>query len=296
MLRNRVKLTKAYGFSASSDADSKTDDKAKATDTAKETAKDTAKASDTAKATDSAKASDTGKAKATSGAAATTDTASATGTAAKTAKGSGTAEASATGTASGTGKNKDDKSKTTKHKSKTFDARLPSGGISMITPGPYDGSQYYKIGDWVTFAWNYTSLSVTPSAINVLASCSVNSATYTIAANMSVGNGPGTVYWNTNDTKASATQSLVQETYTLIVYDAGSSISATAGAGYLGVSNTFRFGMYNPQPYTPRAQWSCPSCNAAFSTFERQTMGFLVGTFAITVATFTWFVVGFGVI
>ena len=42
-----------------------------------------------------------------------------------------------------------------------------------------------------------------------------------------------------------------RETYTLIIYDAASSISATPQAGYLGVYNQFTFGMYLGQPYTP---------------------------------------------
>ena len=136
-------------------------------------------------------------------------------------------------------------------KSTSYDARLPAGGISMITPAATDTSQYYKIGDWLSFAWNYTSLSATPSAINVLASCSLNSETYTLAQNLSVAT-TNMVYWDTGDYEKTATKSLVQATYTLIIYDAGSSISATAAAGYLGVANTFTFGMYRPQEYVPR--------------------------------------------
>ena len=73
----------------------------------------------------------------------------------------------------------------------------------MITPAPISGRQYYKIGDFVTFAWNYTSLSVTPSGINVMASCSLNSNLYTIAMNASV-QSIQTVTW---DTGAEATAS-----------------------------------------------------------------------------------------
>ena len=73
----------------------------------------------------------------------------------------------------------------------------------MITPAPISGRQYYKIGDFVTFAWNYTSLSVTPSAINVMASCSLNSHLYTIAMNESV-QSTQAVTW---DTGAEATAS-----------------------------------------------------------------------------------------
>lgn len=125
----------------------------------------------------------------------------------------------------------------------------------MITPNPFSGSQYYKIGDWVTFAWNYTSLSATPTAIDVLASCSKNSATYTIALNQSVKE-TGQVLWDTGAYQSSATVPLLTEVYTLIIYDADSSVSATARAGYLGTFEQFTFGMYSPQPYTP---WSSTS-------------------------------------
>ncbi len=70
----------------------------------------------------------------------------------------------------------------------------------MITPAPIAGRQYYKIGDNVTFAWNYTSLSVTPSAIDILASCSLNQNTYTIAANQSVQSSQALV-WDTRKEK-----------------------------------------------------------------------------------------------
>ena len=120
----------------------------------------------------------------------------------------------------------------------------------MITPNALSTSKYYKIGDWVTFAWNYTSLSVTPTAIDVLASCSANQGTYTLAVNQSVAP-TGKILWDTGAYQSTATLPLLTETYTLIVYDADSSISATSQAGYLAVSDDFTFGMYSPQPYTP---------------------------------------------
>ena len=67
----------------------------------------------------------------------------------------------------------------------------------MITPAPISGNQYYKIGDFVTFGWNYTSLSVTPSAIDIMASCSLNNNLYTIALNQSVQTSQA-VTWDTN--------------------------------------------------------------------------------------------------
>lgn len=63
------------------------------------------------------------------------------------------------------------------------------------TPVTTSGSLYYKIGQPVTFGWNYTSLVVTPTAVNVEAFCSDNSQTYTIAQNLSLSK--PSVVWDT---------------------------------------------------------------------------------------------------
>jgi hypothetical protein len=124
----------------------------------------------------------------------------------------------------------------------------------MITPAPMAGPQFYKIGEWVTLAWNYTSLKATPSAVDVLASCQANQATYTLAVNQTV-EATGMVLWDTKSYQEKAQSEgktpLLTEKYTLIVYDSESSISAAPQAGYLGTSNQFTFGMYEPQPYVP---------------------------------------------
>src|SRR5579862_8109686 len=105
-----------------------------------------------------------------------TATATATETATATGKNTGSASGTITGSnsgssaATGSGNN----TKTTKSKISDIDPRLPAGGIMMITPSALAAPSYYKIGDFVTFAWNYTSLSVTPSAIDVVASCQRN--------------------------------------------------------------------------------------------------------------------------
>ena len=119
----------------------------------------------------------------------------------------------------------------------------------MIQPALTDATSYYKIGDYVTFKWNYTSLSITPTAVDVVVTCTANAQTYTIAANQSVDD-TGSVTWDTGE-YATGTAPLLTESYTLIVYDADSSISATAKAGYLGTQSQFRFAMYSPQAYTP---------------------------------------------
>lgn len=89
---------------------------------------------------------------------------------------------------------------------------------------------------------------------------------------------------------------LLTETYTLIIYDAGSSISATAQAGYLAVYDSYTFGMYTPQPYTPLADFQCATCNGALGDMERRALGMMFGMCCLTVLSFTWFVSGTGVI
>jgi hypothetical protein len=174
-----------------------------------------------------------------------------------------------------------------------IDPRLPPGGVQMVTPGPLEGSQYYKIGDYVTFAWNYTSLSITPSAIDILVSCSLNSATYTISSNMSVEE-TGRIIWDTGES-ATATNPFPVATYTLIIHDSSKDITDVPQAGYLGSYNQYQFGMYTPQPYVPLNEFRCATCNnGALSTHERQALGVLLGTVAITILSFTWFANGFG--
>jgi hypothetical protein len=157
-------------------------------------------------------------------------------------------KASTTGKASGSGQASGGSKTTAKPKVTSYDPRLPAGGVSMVTPNALAGDQFYKVGNFITFAWNYTSLSVTPSAIDVLASCSANQATYTIAVNVSAQETK--VVWDTANTPSGQAPFLTEK-YTLLIYDAESSVTAAPRPGYLGVFNQFTFGMYTPQPYVP---------------------------------------------
>lgn len=175
-----------------------------------------------------------------------------------------------------------------------FDARDPVGGISMITPAPTDGTQLYRIGDTVTWKWNYTSLQGTPTAIDVLVSCSVATETWTLTQNMTYEE-TGSFTWDTNAYRQTAVdKQLLTEEYTLIIYDADSSIKATVDPGYLGVFNSFKFGMYTPKPYQDLNEWKCATCSGASSDLDRKALGFALSMSVITVLSFTWFVAGFG--
>jgi hypothetical protein len=113
---------------------------------------------------------------------------------------------------------------------------------------PATTTTYYKIGNEITFGWNYTSVLVKPTAVDIIASCSLNSATYTIANNVSFAT--SSVTWDTNNFQATATIPLLTASYTLVIYEAGTAPSDVASAGQLGSFN-YPFGMYLPQPYTP---------------------------------------------
>ncbi|CAF9925913.1 MAG: hypothetical protein ALECFALPRED_003249 [Alectoria fallacina] len=210
---------------------------------------------------------------------------SATGTAAsKTAKASNTAAATSGAAASASGTQ--EAAATTQ----SVNPVLPAGGVNMITPSALAQTTYYKIGDYVSFAWNYTSLSITPSKVDVLVSCSANSATYTLQNNASFEK-TGSVVWDTSP-DITGTAPLLTETYTLVIYDAQEAITEVASAGKLGVSDDFTFGMYIPQMYTPLADWTCAVCSAALSDTERQALKFMFGMCIVTVLSFTWFVSG----
>lgn len=164
-----------------------------------------------------------------------------------------------------------------------------------MTPAATETS-YYKIGDYVTFAWNYTSLSATPTAINIMATCTENSQLYTIAMNQTVSS-TGAIVWDTGKYQSTAVQDpLLTETYTLVIYDAASSISATARAGYLSVFDTYTFGMYTPQPYVALDQYVCATCSGALSSMERAALKMVLGMGLVTVLSFSWFVGGTGII
>ncbi|KAJ4377408.1 hypothetical protein N0V83_000233 [Neocucurbitaria cava] len=180
---------------------------------------------------------------------------------------------------------------TSKSHETSYDPRLPAGGLSMVTPNALAGSQFYKVGDWVTFAWNYTSLSQTPSAIDVLASCTANQATYTIAVNISAEQTQ--VLWDTKNTPDGQAPFLTEK-YTLMIYDADLSVSATARAGYLGAYTGFSFGMYTPQPYTPWDNFTCANCNGALSQFEKMTIKAILMTTGTTLGSLLYFTYAFG--
>lgn len=177
----------------------------------------------------------------------------------------------------------------------TYNAQDPAGSITMISPATTAAAtELYRIGEFVTWQWNYTGLSATPTALDIMVSCSAATETWTLTKNMSF-QSVGSYTWDTGSYQQTAIASpLLVDMYTLVIVDAESSISATAEAGYLAAYTGFQFGLYTGRPYTPLSEWVCATCSGAMSDMERRVVGVAVITSIVTVLSFTWFVAGFG--
>ncbi|KAI1384619.1 uncharacterized protein F4822DRAFT_368038 [Hypoxylon trugodes] len=192
-------------------------------------------------------------------------------------------------TATGTGNS------TSKATHSTFDPQDGAGGVAMITPATTAGTTLYRIGDPtpITWVWNYTSLQGTPTAIDVLVSCSTASATWTLTQNMTF-EPTATFTWDTEKYSESAIASpLLVAQYTLLIHDSDSSADATAEAGYLAPFDGLQFGLYTSRPYQDLGEWKCATCSGALGDAERQAIGFAVSMSIITILSFTWYVTGF---
>ena len=181
-----------------------------------------------------------------------TDTSSITGSSQPTDSSSATtgdSQNTASKTASATGKQSGSTHTTGKPTVTAVDPRLPAGGIQMMSPAATDPATYYKVGDQVTFGWNYTSLVVSPTAVDILVKCSANSATYTLSSNSSVKE-TGSVVWDTALDR-NGQDPLLTAKYTLVIHDSDQDVTAVPSAGHLGAYSQFTFGMYLKQEYTP---------------------------------------------
>jgi hypothetical protein len=114
--------------------------------------------------------------------------------------------------------------------------------------------------------------------------------------NQTITNATGAITWDTGSYQTTAAAPLPVASYTLVIYDADSALTAAARPGYLAAYTQYTFAMYTPQPYTPLAEFKCATCSAAIGDMERRALGFLLGMGAITVLSFTWFVGGLNVI
>lgn len=160
-------------------------------------------------------------------------------------------------------------------------------------------SALYRIGEFVTFSWNYTQLTATPTAVNVIASASTSSlgaSTWTLTQNMTFQT-DAAFTWDTaafQTAQLQAQKPLLVELYTLYIYDAeAAAVTETAGYGSLTGNAALTFGLYTGQPYTALSTgFVCATCSGAMSAQERQAVVLLFAMLGVTVASFTWFVTG----
>ncbi|XP_044718060.1 uncharacterized protein HRG_08702 [Hirsutella rhossiliensis] len=219
---------------------------------------------------------------------------SADSTASRTNAGQNTAEPTATGKSSGKSSGTRTKDGGSEATHTEFPPDAPPGGVSMLSPATnLEPTPLYKIRDHVTWSWNYTSLLGTPTAVDVLVSCSVASETWTLTSNMTFETSVEYV-WDTNKEADSVEKPLLEQLYTLIVKDSEAAITAPPQPGYLGTYKGFTFGLYAGKPATAFADWKCTGCSGASSLFDNQALGLAVSMSVITFLSFTWFVSGLG--
>ncbi|ODA80506.1 hypothetical protein RJ55_03464 [Drechmeria coniospora] len=176
----------------------------------------------------------------------------------------------------------------------TFAPDAPAGGVSMLSPAIMtQPTPLYKISDYVTWSWNYTSLLGTPTAVDILVSCT-QAGVVTIASNMSFATSVNYV-WDTRLQAGSAENPLRTDMYTLIIKASDAEITDRPEPGYLGTWSGFRFGLYSARPYQPFSEWKCPGvCSAASSLPGHEAVRLALTMSLLSLTAFTWFVVGLG--
>lgn len=163
--------------------------------------------------------------------------------------------------------------------------------MSMISPTTAAYKPLYKAGDYITWQWNYTNVMATPTAIDVILSCSSITQSWTLTANMSWTT-PATFTWDSSVQANNAQHPLVPNNYTLVVKDSQEAITAAAEAGYLAVQSAFTFGLYTPQPYTPLAEWDCTTCIVGAANRYGTVLVPMIVTSLMTSIGFLWFING----
>lgn len=176
-----------------------------------------------------------------------------------------TKKGSSTDKDSKTTSDEEESTKTTDKNSKTTSTKTriavtdPAGGISMIEPKATE-PLIYKFGETITFKWNMTSVKASPTAINVEAYNTANKHYYTIAANLSAQ--ATSAEWDTEKDREGEFP-LMEERYTLIIYDAKDGRTATPKAGYLAPWSQLSFGLYKPRGAVSNKDFQCIGCSSA---------------------------------
>ncbi|KAF8905018.1 hypothetical protein CPB84DRAFT_1814260 [Gymnopilus junonius] len=170
------------------------------------------------------------------------------------------------------------------HFSQIFIPQTAAAGGLLITQPPQSSTSFFKIAPSqpVTFAWNMTSVLVTPTHLTVSAVCD-NGNTYPVGPTDGII--PGTASSVVWDLYAYQTNNpnkpLAQATYTLNIWD-DRGPGAPRRGGYLQQNSALQFALYTPQPYTPLASgWSCAACSGAMSIAAHPAFISLFVTFFI---------------
>jgi hypothetical protein len=136
--------------------------------------------------------------------------------------------------------------------STSIPATAPAGLLTITQP-PQTTIAFFKIAPSqpITFAWNFSYILSTPSALTVSAICE-NGNTYPVGPTDGKIAGTATsVVWDAYNWQQSNPNSpLAQATYTLQINDERGPGSARA-PGLLQPNNALKFALYTPQGYTP---------------------------------------------
>lgn len=138
-----------------------------------------------------------------------------------------------------------------------------AGGLTITQP-PQTAISFFKIApdNFITFAWNFTSVLVTPTHLTVSAVCE-NGNTYPVGPTNGIIPGTATsVVWNPYSwDQANPSTPLAQASYTLNIWDDRGPNPPRQG-GYLQPNSALIFALYTPQPYTPLNSGTClaPEC------------------------------------
>jgi hypothetical protein len=137
-----------------------------------------------------------------------------------------------------------------------------AGGLTITQP-PQTATSFFKIaqGQYITFAWNFTSLLSTPTHLTVSAVCE-NGNTYPVGPTDGVIPGTATsVVWDPFAYDQSHPNTpLAQASYTLKIWD-DRGLDSPRAPGLFQPNSALKFALYTPQPYTPIASgWQCGGC------------------------------------
>jgi len=150
--------------------------------------------------------------------------------------------------------------------SPTIPQTAAAGGVSITQPPQTAAPSFYKIApsQLITFGWNFTSLSVTPTALSVSAWCPQFGVTYPVGpSNGIIPGSASSVVWDPwGYEQQPGALSLAVATYTLQIMDSGGP-NKVAQPGLFSPNAQLRFALYRPQPYEPLSSWQCTECSDA---------------------------------